>query len=43
MGAVDAGDVVTTVAAIERALSQSGRRVELGVAVAAAQTVLSKR
>jgi alanine-glyoxylate transaminase / serine-glyoxylate transaminase / serine-pyruvate transaminase len=43
MGAVDTSDVVTTVAAIERAMAQSGRRVELGVAVAAAQTVLSKR
>ena len=43
MGAVDASDTVTTVAAIERALVQSGRRVELGVAVAAAQAVLARR
>lgn len=40
MGAVDASDTVTTVAAIERAMALSGRRVELGVAVAAAQSVL---
>jgi alanine-glyoxylate transaminase / serine-glyoxylate transaminase / serine-pyruvate transaminase len=42
MGAVDPSDTVTTVAAIERALSRSGRRVELGVAVAAAQSVLAR-
>jgi alanine-glyoxylate transaminase / serine-glyoxylate transaminase / serine-pyruvate transaminase len=41
MGAVDASDTVTTVAAIERAMALSGRRVELGVAVAAAQSVLA--
>jgi alanine-glyoxylate transaminase/serine-glyoxylate transaminase/serine-pyruvate transaminase len=43
MGAVDASDTVTTISAIERALAQSGRRVELGVAVAAAQSVLAAR
>ncbi len=42
MGAVDASDTVATVGAIERAMALSGRRVELGVAVAAAQGVLSK-
>jgi alanine-glyoxylate transaminase/serine-glyoxylate transaminase/serine-pyruvate transaminase len=43
MGAVDASDALTTVAAIERALVKSGRRVELGIAVAAAQNVLAGR
>jgi alanine-glyoxylate transaminase/serine-glyoxylate transaminase/serine-pyruvate transaminase len=42
MGAVDASDTVTTVAAIERAMALSGRRVELGVAVGAAQSVLTR-
>ncbi len=42
MGAVDASDTVATVAAIERALVRSGRRLELGVAVAAAQAVLTR-
>jgi alanine-glyoxylate transaminase/serine-glyoxylate transaminase/serine-pyruvate transaminase len=43
MGAVEASDTVHTVAAIERALVRSGRRIELGVGVAAAQAVLAKR
>jgi alanine-glyoxylate transaminase / serine-glyoxylate transaminase / serine-pyruvate transaminase len=43
MGAVDASDTVATVAAIERAMVRSGRRIELGVAVAAAQSVLAGR
>ena len=42
MGAVDASDTVATVGAIERALALGGRRVELGVAVAAAQSVLAR-
>jgi alanine-glyoxylate transaminase/serine-glyoxylate transaminase/serine-pyruvate transaminase len=37
MGSVDVSDAVLTVAALERALLKSGRRVELGVGVAAAQ------
>jgi alanine-glyoxylate transaminase/serine-glyoxylate transaminase/serine-pyruvate transaminase len=41
MGAVDVSDAITTVAAIERALVKSGRRIELGVAVAAAQHALA--
>jgi alanine-glyoxylate transaminase / serine-glyoxylate transaminase / serine-pyruvate transaminase len=41
MGAVDAGDALATVAAIERALVKCGKRVELGVAVSAAQRQLS--
>jgi alanine-glyoxylate transaminase/serine-glyoxylate transaminase/serine-pyruvate transaminase len=43
MGAVDATDVVTTVAAIERAFVASGHAVELGAAVGAAQAALTTR
>jgi alanine-glyoxylate transaminase/serine-glyoxylate transaminase/serine-pyruvate transaminase len=43
MGAVAADDVVTTVAAIERALVASGHAIELGAAVGAAQSVLTGR
>jgi alanine-glyoxylate transaminase/serine-glyoxylate transaminase/serine-pyruvate transaminase len=42
MGSTDSAEAVATIAAVERALVKSGRRVELGVAVAAAQQVLSK-
>ncbi len=37
MGAVDASDALATVAAIERALVKSGKRIDLGVAITAAQ------
>jgi alanine-glyoxylate transaminase/serine-glyoxylate transaminase/serine-pyruvate transaminase len=43
MGAVEEGETLFTVAALERALIRSGRKVDLGAAVAAAQTTLSKR
>jgi alanine-glyoxylate transaminase/serine-glyoxylate transaminase/serine-pyruvate transaminase len=43
MGAVEGSDVLTTVAAIERALLKSGRHLEPGVAVAAAQRELGRR
>jgi alanine-glyoxylate transaminase/serine-glyoxylate transaminase/serine-pyruvate transaminase len=43
MGAITAGDVMVTVGAIERALSASGYRFELGAGLAAAQRALSAR
>jgi alanine-glyoxylate transaminase / serine-glyoxylate transaminase / serine-pyruvate transaminase len=42
MGAVDASDTIATLAAIERAMVRSGRRIELGVGVAAAQAVFAR-
>ena len=41
-GSTDGTETVATIAAIERALARSGRRVELGVGVAAAQHVFAK-
>ena len=43
MGALRESDVVATVGAIERALIAGGHRVEPGVGVAAAQSVLAER
>jgi alanine-glyoxylate transaminase/serine-glyoxylate transaminase/serine-pyruvate transaminase len=41
MGSVDASDALATVAAIERAFVRAGKRLELGVAVSAAQRELA--
>jgi alanine-glyoxylate transaminase/serine-glyoxylate transaminase/serine-pyruvate transaminase len=43
MGAVAAVDVVTTVAALERAFRASGHAIELGASVGAAEAVLAPR
>ncbi len=43
MGVVDASDVVTTVAAIERAFLASGHPLVLGAAVGAAEAELKAR
>lgn len=43
MGLTGASEILTTLAAIERALARVGAKVELGVAVAAAQRTLTNR
>jgi aspartate aminotransferase-like enzyme len=43
MGSIDDSDVVTTVAAIERAFVASGYPLDLGAAVGAAEGALTRR
>jgi alanine-glyoxylate transaminase/serine-glyoxylate transaminase/serine-pyruvate transaminase len=43
MGIIDPSDIVSALAAIERALARAGRKVEFGAGVGAAQAELAKR
>jgi aspartate aminotransferase-like enzyme len=42
MGSIDEGDVLSTLGAIERALFRCGIRLDLGTALAAAQTEFAR-